>query len=256
MQVVAVGYAPVKGTRHLAHEVVELAPGGVVGDRERCVVDVERRHVLRTVQHPGLVAVRAVRDGATLRLELPSGEVAESPTPETGEELVAEYWGRAVPLRLLGGPHADLVSGHLGRSVRLAAAPPGGVVYGEAVTVVTTGSLRALADRLGRAVGELDPARFRASVVLAHDEPFAEDGWVGRELALGAARVRVTGPVARCAVVDLGPATGERDLPVLRALVELAQQRSADGRDGPAYGVQAVVVEPGAVHPGDPARLL
>jgi uncharacterized protein YcbX len=251
MHVVTVGFAPVKGTRHTDHDAVELAPGGVVGDRERCLVDVERRHVLRTVQNPGLVGVRAVTTGDELRLELPSGEVAEGPTPGTGEELMAEYWGRPVPLRLLGGPHADLVSAHLGRPVRLAAAPRGGVVYGDAVTVVTTGSLRALADRLGRSADELDPARFRANVVVANDEPFAEEGWVGRELSLGTARVQVTGPVPRCAVVNLGPSTGERDLPVLRGLVDLAQQRGADGSNGPPFGVEARVVGPGVVCPGD-----
>lgn len=258
MQVVAVGYAPVKGTRHTAFGAVRLEPDGVVGDRELCFVDAERRHVLRTVQNPGLLQVRAERHGPggeQLRVTLPDTTVADGPLTGSGEQLTCEYWGRDVALRLLAGPHAELVGRHLGRPVRLAAAPPGAVVYGDPVSLVTTGSLRALADHLGRRPDEVAAARFRADVVLETSEPFAEEAWLGREVELGGARVRVTGLVPRCAVVDADPATGERDRPVLRSLVALARQRGADGGDGPPFGLEAVVVDPGDVRAGDVATV-
>lgn len=258
MQVVAVGFAPVKGTRHTAVESVRVEVGGVVGDRELCLVDAERRHVLRTVQHPALLQVRAARHGPAgdhLRVELPDGAGVDAPLTASGEELTCEYWGREVALRLLAGPHAALLSAHLGRPVRLAAAGLGEVVYGDPVSIVTAGTLRAVADRLDRRPDEVAAARLRADVVLdgAGSEAFAEEQWVGRELDLGSARVRVTGLVPRCAVVDHHPVTGERDLPVLRALVALAQERGADGRDGPPCGLEAVVVRPGDVRVGDAA---
>ncbi|NYG54235.1 MOSC domain-containing protein [Nocardioides perillae] len=258
MQVVAVGYAPVKGTRHTAHDAVRVEAGGVVGDRELCAVDVDRRRVLRTVQHPALLQVRAERHGpggGQLRLVLPDGTSVDGPLTASGEELTCDYWGRDVALRLLTGPHADLLTAHLGRPVRLAAAPPGAVVYGDPVSLVTTASLRAVADQLGCRPDEVAAARFRADVVLDGEQPFAEDAWRECELDLGSARVRVTGLVPRCAVVDHDPVTGERDRPVLRALVALAQQRGADGRDGPPFGLEAVVVRPGDVRVGDAAAL-
>nr|WP_246283601.1 MOSC domain-containing protein [Nocardioides perillae] len=121
--------------------------------------------------------------------------------------------------------------------------------------MVTTASLRAVADQLGCRPDEVAAARFRADVVLDGEQPFAEDAWRECELDLGSARVRVTGLVPRCAVVDHDPVTGERDRPVLRALVALAQQRGADGRDGPPFGLEAVVVRPGDVRVGDAAAL-
>lgn len=256
VQVVALGHALVKGTRHTARDAVELAAGGVVGDRELCLVDVGRRHVLRTVQNPALLAVDAVRAGGLLHVRLPGGETVSGPTPESGETLTCDYWGRPVSLRLLDGPHADALARHLGRPVRLAAAPRGGVVYGDEVSLVTTASLAALAARLDRAAGGLEAARFRANAVLATERPFAEEAWVGREISLGGARVVVTGPVPRCAVPDRRPTTGARDAPVLAALVGLATERGADGRQGPPFGVQARVVEPGVVRSGDRAALL
>ena len=256
MHVVAVGLAPVKGMRHTGTAAVDLVPGGVAGDRELCLVDVGRRQVLRTVQNPALLAVRAVREAGILRTVLPSGEVVEGATPATGERLTCDYWGRDVGLELLGGPHAQALSTHLGRPVRLAAAPRGGVVYGDAVSLVATGSLAALERGLELSPARLEAARFRANAVLATERPFLEETWLGRRLTLGAAQVEVTGLVPRCAVTDLGPETGARDARVLRTLADLARERGADSSAGPPFGVEARVVVPGTVTAGGPAALL
>ena len=45
-----------------------------------------------------------------------------------------------------------------------------------------------------------------------------EDGWDGRLLQIGAAVVRVGGPVPRCAVTTRDPDTGVRDLDTLRLI--------------------------------------
>ncbi|MCR6030378.1 MOSC domain-containing protein [Nocardioides sp. zg-579] len=244
-RVVRAGFAPVKGTRHQAYDAVTLSRLGPVGDRAWCLVDVDRRRVLRTVQHPSLVAVAAVTSPDGLTLTLPSGAVAAGPVVPSGAPLTCDYWGRPVALDLLDGPHAALLSAHLGTSVRLAAAPPGGVVYAGAVTLVSTGTLHALASRTGLAVDDL-AARFRPTFVVEADEPHAEDAWVGAEVDLGPARVRVTSRVPRCAVVDLDPVTGERGGGVLAAL---ATYRPRGATGDLLLGVDAEVVVPGTVTP-------
>ena len=235
----SVGFAPVKGTRHLDLGHVDLDEKGAVGDRAYCLVDVERRRVLRTVQHPSLMGIVAQAYDDGLALTLPTGEQADGPVTPSGRTVTCDYWGRPVDLALADGPHAELVSAHLGQDVRLAAAPRTAVVFGDPVTVLTTASLRELAGELG-----VEAARFRATLVLHTDEPWVEDTWLGREVDLGGATVRIGGPVPRCAVVDHHPGTGEKDARILRAL---ALQRPTNRAGEPMFGVYATVTRPGRV---------
>ncbi|WGL53921.1 MOSC domain-containing protein [Nocardioides sp. BP30] len=240
--VLRAGFSAVKGTRHLSLERVVLDPHGAVGDRRLCLVDAPARRVLRTVQHPALTAVDASDRDGVLRIALPDGRSAVATPHPTGERLICEYWGRPAELALLDGPHAALLSDHLGRPVTLAAAPPRAVVYGAGVSVVTRASLAELAARTGT---RMDPARFRATFVIDSAEgPGAEDGWEGRELRLGSAVVRVGAGIGRCAVIDVDPRTGRREGRLLRTL-SAYRPRNADGE--PCFGVYAEVVVPGVV---------
>ena len=235
----AAGFAPVKGMRHLSLPSVELDERGPVGDRAWCLVDVVARRVLRTVQHPSLVGVVARVSDGVLSMTLPSGEsVADVPEP-AGEVVACDYWGRTVELELTSGPHAALVSRFLGQDVRLAAAPRGGVVFGSPVTLVGTASLRDLSTRVGRLV---EAARLRATLVVETDEPYVEDTWLGAEVAVGEAVLRVGGPIPRCAVIDHHPGTGEKDARLLKALVT---SRPTNAVGEPMFGVYADVVRPG-----------
>lgn len=238
------GFTPVKGTRHLAHACVELDELGPVGDRAWCLVDVERTTVLRTVQHPSLMAVVARREGGSLVMSLPSGEQVDAEPEPTGETVTCDYWGRSVDLALLDGPHAELVSPWLGREVRLAAAPRGGVVFDAPVTIVGTASLRDLAARADHPALVEEAARFRATLVVETDEPYVEDTWRGAEVGVGEARLRVGGPIPRCAVLNHHPETGARDVSLLKAL---AGYRPCNAAGEPMFGVYAEVVGPGAV---------
>ena len=231
------GFSPVKGTRHLAHSRVELDEDGPVGDRQWCLVDVGARRVLRTVQHPSLISVVARADGRSLTMTVPSGESVTAEPEPTGETITCDYWGRSVALSLTDGPHAALASDHLGRGVRLAAAPRGGVVFAAAITIVGTASLRELGE-------DVDAARFRATLVVETDEPWAEDTWPGTEVQVGDAVLRVGGPIPRCAVIDHHPVTGVKDSHLLKALV---RQRPTNKAGEPMFGVYAEVVRPGDV---------
>nr|WP_260173691.1 MOSC domain-containing protein [Nocardioides albus] len=247
MKVVRAGFAPIKGTRHLAHDRVVLDERGVVGDRGFALVSVDPEHpgsgrVLRTVQHPSLVAVRAEPAGRRLEVELPDGATASAEPVATSERITCDYWGRQVDLELLEAPHAALFSRWLGRPVRLARARRGDVVFAGAVSVVTTASLHDLARRVGD--DALAAARFRPNLVVETDEPYAEDTWLGREVRVGSARLRIGVPIPRCAVIDIHPETGERDV---RLLKTLASHRPLNRAGEPAFGVFAEVVAPGVV---------
>ena len=249
MVVERIGFTPLKGARHAAHPDVTLDAHGPVGDRRWCLVDPARDRVLRTVENPTLLRTVAWADGGTLTVTLPSGQVTGVPEP-TGDLRTVDYWGRDAKVELLDGPWSAAFSEHLGYEVRLARPSRAGeVVYGGSVTLVTTSSMALLSERVGRPVGS---ERFRATYLLHVEglEPHGEDGWVGREVTLGEATVRVRGVVPRCAVVDLDPETGVRDVPVLRTL---AGYRRSDGEV--RFGVDAEITVPGCVRTGDPVVL-
>jgi uncharacterized protein YcbX len=238
------GFAPVKGMRHLALDGVDLDDQGAVGDRSYCLVDVDEARVLKTVQHPSLIGVVAQVEGDVLDLTLPTGDATSATARRSGRTITCDYWGRSVDLDLTEGPQAELVSDWLGRSVSVAIAPRGGVVFGDPLTVVGTASLRELARRTGRDEVADQPARFRATLVVETEEPHVEDSWAGQEVTIGEAVVRIGGPVPRCAVIDHHPETGVKDVRLLRALV---RERPTNRAGEPMFGVYARCVVPGRV---------
>lgn len=249
MHISRIGFTPLKGARHVEHPAAELAASGPVGDRVLCLVDPARDRVLRTVENPTLVRAVARVDGERLGVRL-GGTTYDGVPVATGERRKVDYWGRVAEVELLDGPWSAAFSDHLGYAVRLARPVIAGeVVYGGSVTLVTTGSLALLAERLGRPV---ESERFRSTFLVDTSglEPHVEETWVGRELALGEARVRVRGVVPRCAVVDLDPTSGTRDAPVLGTL---AGYRRRNGEI--FFGVDAVVTDGGRVRTGDPIVL-
>jgi len=244
-----IGFTPVKGARHLTHDVADLALDGPVGDRVFALVDPSRGRVLRTVENPALLRACARWDAGVLSVDL-GGHSFEGAPSTNGEILRVEYWGRTAAVEVCTGPWAQAYSELLGYDVALCrSVTAGDVVYGASVTLVTTSSMRLLAQHLGR---EVDSARFRSTFLVDTGDcpPHLEDSWVGRELRIGEATVRVQGVVPRCAVVDLDPVTGHHDGSVLR---QLAGYRRS--RQDISFGVDAVVTAPGRVRAGDQVEL-
>ena len=233
LSVRAAGFAPVKGMRHLAHDRVELDGHGPVGDRAWCLVDVAARQVLRTVQHPTLMAVVARIDGDLLEITMPSRESVAATPALCGRVRHLRLLGPPVALALTSGPHAGLVSDFLRRDVRLAAAPRGGVVFAAPVTIIGTASVQACRSRpAGR-------SRAVPGDTGRRDRRARDRGHVaGAEVRVGEATLRVGGPVPRCGVVDHDPVTGLRDARLLKALVH---QRPVNRAGEPMFGVYAEV---------------
>jgi len=240
-----IGFTPLKGGRHMTHDLVDLTADGPVGDRVFCLVDRSRGRVLRTVENPTLLQAAARWESGVLSVDLAGRTVEGEPSP-SGEALKVDYWGRVAELEVCTGPWAEAYSEHLGYDVVLARSViVGEVVYGASVTVVTTGSMRLLGQRLGRQVGS---ERFRSTFLVDTGDaaPHVEDSWVGGELRLGEATVLVRRVVPRCAVVDFDPVTGLGDADVLR---KLADYRRGNGEIN--FGVDAVVTTAGRVRTGD-----
>jgi uncharacterized protein YcbX len=269
VHVTSLGLSVLKGSAQDHPASLPFAAHGPVGDRSFCCVDPAAARVLRTVENPSLLRLRArqIGEGSSrgeeLVVEVPGEGTLRAPVRVAGE-LSADYWGRTARLDVLDGPWAAALSRFLGREVVLARARPRDVVYGGGVTVVTTSSLRETARRAGVADVPADDAalvadaeRWRASVVVdtGDAEPFVEDGWVGRRLQVGAVELRVTGRVARCAVVRLRPREGTRDS--WDPLALLARDRiPADApRPEVVFGVEAEVVRAGTVHVGDTVQV-
>ncbi len=245
MQISRIGFTPVKGGRHLTHPAVELSAQGPVGDRMFALVDRSRGRVLRTVENPSLLRACARWEAGVLSVLL-DGHAAEGAPSPSGETFEVDYWGRSATLQGCEGPWARAYSDLLGFDVVLCrSATPGQVVYGACVTIVTTSSLSLLSRTLGR---DVDDARFRSTFLVETGEAPAhvEDSWTGRELRVGEATVRARAVVPRCAVIDLNPATGRADAPVLGTLSGYRRSSAEIG-----FGVDAVVTAPGWVRPGD-----
>ena len=109
------------------------------------------------------------------------------------------------------------------------------------LSLITTQTVETLGGMVG---APLDPLRFRPNLLVeaASGEPFAEDAWVGAVLAVGGMRMRVDKRDERCVMINVDPATTERNTAVLRAV---AQQRQA------CLGVYGTTVQPGRVSLGD-----
>jgi hypothetical protein len=83
------------------------------------------------------------------------------------------------------------------------------------VSLINRASIAALEDAMGAPV---DPIRFRANVYFDGASAWREQNWIGSEITLGAARLRVISPITRCAATQVNPATAKRDLDIVAAL--------------------------------------
>lgn len=68
------------------------------------------------------------------------------------------------------------------------------------VSLVSTATLAWCASRWDIAA---DPRRLRVNLVISADTPFIEEQWLGAELAIGSARLRVVERIPRCRMIDI-----------------------------------------------------
>lgn len=261
MKITALQTTPVKGAMLDHPATIEIGPHGVATNRRFFLID-DRGLMFNGKRNGRLARVQAAYDpeSGRLSLELPGGEtVTGVPTP-VGAPIETSFYGRPVAGHAVAGPFSQALSGYLDQPVRLLASDrPGDAIDVHPVTIISSASIAALAERL-RGV-EIDRRRFRMLVEVDGVEAHAEDGWIGREVQLGDAVVRVEGPVPRCVVTTHDPDTGVRNADTLRAILQYRGARVGDDLATPVahlpdngkavFGVYATVVTPGAGRVGD-----
>jgi uncharacterized protein YcbX len=238
---------PVKGLSAEPLARVALAPGeGVPGDRRFAL------HVGNQPFDPEAPAWQPKTNFLTLMRHERLARLATTFDEASGVLTIARD-GRTVARGDLGQPSGRTVieeffgafmAGAATRMPRLVEAP--GHMFSDSpaksVSLIGLASLKDL-ERVTRA--RVDLLRFRANFVVDGLAPWEEFAWVGREIALGSARGRVTARIDRCAATSVNPRTAERDLNVPLAL--------QDGFRHADCGVYVAITEPGEAAVGDAA---
>jgi len=213
---------PVKSLLGEALEHAAVETRGLAGDRLYAVRNPAGKFgsgktTRRFVQMEGLFLLRARLEGDAPVIGFPDGTLLHADDPRVHEAL----------------------STHVGETVTLAREADVSHFDAAPIHLVTTAALRSL----GGTHGAVDPRRFRPNLVIACDGSApVEDGWLGRELAVGdEVRLRVTARTERCVMV----AREQQDLPEDPAL-----HRSIVTRNENRLGVYAIVLRPGVVRAG------
>lgn len=113
------------------------------------------------------------------------------------------------------------------------------------VSLINHASVAAVADMVGRPV---DPLRFRGNLEIEGFEPWDEFAWVGRELAVGAVRMKIVDRTVRCAATNVDPVTAERDMKIPAALMKTLGHADC--------GVYGEVISGGRLELGAPVTLV
>jgi uncharacterized protein YcbX len=170
-----------------------------------------------------------------LRIRAPdgSGIEANALTP-AGRERIGAFLSAYLGEETRGQPTFHHVSGH--------------VFSDQKAPVVSLANLASLRDYESKVGARRHRRRFRANVWFSGAAAWAEREWIGRELQLGGAVLRVVKGTTRCPATEVNPETGERDAN------PLAELRSLYGHV--ELGVHAEVVDGGRFAIGDAMELL
>jgi len=108
------------------------------------------------------------------------------------------------------------------------------------VSIINLASVAAVENAAGAPV---DPLRFRGNLYVAGWPAWHEFDLLEREITVGMARLKVVKRIVRCAATEVDPATGIRDLPIPRTLM--------DNFGHADCGVYAEVISGGEIATGD-----
>jgi len=257
---------PIKGCRGIDLSAAVVAETGLtargIGDREWMVVDETGRFVTqRELPRLALVETSIVDDG--LRLTAPHMPPCDVPMEVAGPSRDVAVWRSDVRGRDAGDAAAGWLSDWLAQDVRLlrfdrSVTRPCNPEYagdsgahtlfadGYPVLVIGSESLCDLNDRLAqREHAALPMNRFRPNVVVAGLEAFAEDHV--DTLRAGDVVLRCVKPCVRCRVTTTDQQTARVGIEPLRTLGEY---RMDSRLDGVTFGMNAIVVNGGAIAPG------
>jgi uncharacterized protein YcbX len=209
----------------VAHEAAQLEPGW-----NPCV------NFARGAKVPELMAITSVLDEATATVTLhhpARGDIRFRPDDPTDVPRFLD-WVQPLNPENRAQP-AQIVTA--GRGITDSDFP--------SVAILSNASLADLSARMGQ---DLSPHRWRGNLWLDGAAPWAEFGWIGREIRIGQAVLRIEERITRCTATKVNPDSGKTDADTLSAL------EAAFGHQD--FGVYATVVKGGDVALGDEWSLI
>jgi uncharacterized protein YcbX len=239
--------APVKALALTPIERGLLDKPGIAGDRAFYIIN-EYGEMFSQREHPALVQVVPAYDVASgqLTLTFPDGATVRG-VPEPGEAVSTAFWGsRPVAGRVVDTQWNDALSEFVGHAVRLVKADSVGSAFdGFPLSMCSLASLGALAK--AAEVDAVDGRRFRQNLYIEGTAAHGEDEWLGGEVRVGQAVVRVKMRDSRCRVTTQSPDTGEWDLNTLKIIASYRSDQPKEVN----FGVYCTVAQPGEAAIGD-----
>ena len=250
MRIESIYRYPVKGLTAEALEEVALTPGATLpGDRRFALAQgdspfdpaapawLPKRNFGCLMVNARLALVQSAFDerSGDLILRIPGAPpLLASTRTEEGRAAIGAALTAYLGEEARGTPRFIEASGHSFSDVP-----------NKVVSIIGLSSLRALEQASGMV---LDKLRFRANVYVAGGSPWVEFGWIGQEIQLGQAKLRVIKRIVRCPATEVNPSTGERDARPPRWL--------RDHFGHADLGVYAEVIEGGRICVGDALEAL
>src|SRR5712691_3606438 len=218
---------PVKGLSAERLERVSLAPGECLPQDRRFAVALPATRF--DPEHPEWLSkthfVMLMRDEKLARLQTRFAAGSGELTIElAGDVMVRACLTEPEGCRVVSEFLADFLGPGVERPLRIVEAPSHAFADARKKPNATTDKYVSLINLASIAALEavveapVDPLRFRANVYVGGAPAWSELGWIGREIALGGARLRVIAAITRCAATQVNPATAERDCDIVGAL--------------------------------------
>lgn len=281
---------PVKSMLGEQVDAVDVAEGGIVGDRAYALIDAETGKVV-SAKHPRkwgrLLGCRATlvaepRPGEPappVLIELADGTEVRSDAPDV-DAVLSEFVGRRVTLARSApvdytideyipdqpdvrpeGQRDVLTEIKLGAAFFDARGLPAMVPEGSffdlmPLSVLTTSSLARLAEL--EPGSRFDQRRFRMNVIVDSAQPgFVENGWIGRSVRFGDEGAQLTPviPTPRCVMTNLAQQDLPNDPAILKATATHNRLDVAGQGLYPCVGVYAITGSAGRIRTGDPVRI-
>lgn len=151
-------------------------------------------------------------------------------TDPMGRTLIGQFFAAFMGEAARGTPRLLEAAGHMFSDTRE-----------KYISLINLASVQDLERVVRRPV---HPLRFRGNIYLTDAPAWSEFSWVGCEIAIGEARLRVAKRIDRCAATNVDPETAARDMNIPRALQH--------GFGHVDLGIYAEVLHGGDIATGDP----